>query len=1235
MDIPTATLRVRKEVNDLSADERKLLAKAFQGIMALPSNNPRSYFAMAAWHGMGVNACRHHQQPFSTWHRQYILIFENALRSIPGCENVTLPFWEATSDPPKPLPSWCWKAPFHNYDVTSSIADPNQRNDVLQFLNQAGYGHVTVRAVRNSSELTEALIDNGIAEQTVVAMAANTWADFSNNIQLEQTYFHGLESPHDYIHSSVGEWMGDPTTAAFDPIFWFHHSNIERLFRQWQVRLDVLTVPTFTAIAGTYIPPAGPPVTYVIPWNEPFPQREGGPSIGTFAWAVDSFKGTMAQNVWDPTISYPGEGRRLEAARFFVAGPPAPPKPPKEEWVVTVDRSKIRGPFTVRIKSKNTPKTTINVPFFQKGPGCDSCGESPLFSQVVRLNPDFAKHKDLSVTLFQGKKKLEGVNSTIAPVPWFATNFSTVVNPFPIINDIPMLIGTLKIAAQLELQLIPPYLSAAFSVPSTNEIRKLIKNIAVEEMGHLGCALNLLVALDSSKVDLQADKIHYPTNLPGGCHPDVILDVQPFSKKLIKTFSDIEVPDQYLDPSRKELMSDHTIGQFYARIRQAFSTLKPQLNQTRQISMGKNRGKFAVTKCQTIEDVETTIDRIVSQGEGSAELPFSKDVDDPSSPQGELAHFFTFSEIIQGRKIEPIGDSWGYTGAVITPPVAYQFDYPPPEKYSIPDWEKAANEFYQHWKNIIVAIEMSWSTGKDSFIGDAIETDMGPMFDNYFESHQMDGKCVGPRWHSTPDSIHHDPVPNISPLLDPFGASVLIQDGKPPGSVGRLDWLFPTIRPLGNVTDDYLNAVRDLGRHGGPIQRPQDVPGPIPQGLTYVGQFLDHNITFDSSSVLLSHGGPVPPSNVATNIVQARTGKVDLSHVYGSGPGGASFSIYDRKEIGKFFISSDFDVPRNGQQTALIPDPRNDNNIFILQLHLGWMLFHNKLVDEFSASGGAAAQDPLAVFKKAQLETQHHWQWIIMNEFLPAICDKNVLTSVLKGGRKIYTPKNWDEVFMPLEFSLGAYRLHPLVKENYQINATKSGTLFQLRQPFSSIDHSLKVDWNIFFSNPFRQPHFANRLEGLVVETFLNMPGPIDNPTPDNVPTDPALRSIAVRNMLRAASLGAASGQAVAQKVNRTVGGTPYPVYTNQTVFTNWNQLPREQQAAFTQFGTPIWYYFMREGQIANGGKTLGPIGSRIVAEVLTALIDLDETSYVHVPGWKPKASTMWQVLNYQVPARG
>jgi tyrosinase len=110
-------LRVRRSIVDIQADydaghrkELEDLMRAWKGIKELGPNEFKSFFMIGGFHGepfRGPGAqtpswwggyCQHGTVLFPTWHRAYLYRLENALRSIRGCESVTLPFWDETSD---------------------------------------------------------------------------------------------------------------------------------------------------------------------------------------------------------------------------------------------------------------------------------------------------------------------------------------------------------------------------------------------------------------------------------------------------------------------------------------------------------------------------------------------------------------------------------------------------------------------------------------------------------------------------------------------------------------------------------------------------------------------------------------------------------------------------------------------------------------------------------------------------------------------------------------------------------------------------------------------------------------------------------------------------------------------------------------------------------------------------------------------------------------------------------
>ena len=109
--------RVRKDVSSLSSSEIETLKKAFAGLMKLDSSDPNSYFMQAGLHGLPNPYCMHHIPGYNPWHRSYIYNFENALRSVPGCENVTMPYWDIFNE----FPDILNQEPFASYTLPETL----------------------------------------------------------------------------------------------------------------------------------------------------------------------------------------------------------------------------------------------------------------------------------------------------------------------------------------------------------------------------------------------------------------------------------------------------------------------------------------------------------------------------------------------------------------------------------------------------------------------------------------------------------------------------------------------------------------------------------------------------------------------------------------------------------------------------------------------------------------------------------------------------------------------------------------------------------------------------------------------------------------------------------------------------------------------------------------------------------------------------------------------------------
>jgi tyrosinase len=206
--------RIRKEITTLSKTELDNLKKAFSGIMALDPNDSNSYFVQASYHWLPKKYCQNHLPGYNPWHRAYLVSFENALRSIPGCENVTLPYWDITSEFPEILNS----EPFDVFTLPYDVGLKYKK------------GYKTSRY--SSKQIQQNLLTFTVTDDINRALSKTDWGDFhgtwgdpNNNVIIEA---------HDAGHVSIGDTMAQQDVAAFDPIFWFFHCNWDRLFWQWQ-----------------------------------------------------------------------------------------------------------------------------------------------------------------------------------------------------------------------------------------------------------------------------------------------------------------------------------------------------------------------------------------------------------------------------------------------------------------------------------------------------------------------------------------------------------------------------------------------------------------------------------------------------------------------------------------------------------------------------------------------------------------------------------------------------------------------------------------------------------------------------------------------------------------------------------------------------------------------------------------------------------------------------------------
>jgi hypothetical protein len=380
----------------------------------------------------------------------------------------------------------------------------------------------------------------------------------------------------------------------------------------------------------------------------------------------------------------------------------------------------------------------------------------------------------------------------------------------------------------------------------------------------------------------------------------------------------------------------------------------------------------------------------------------------------------------------------------------------------------------------------------------------------------------------------------------------------------------------------------------------------IPAGYTYLGQFIDHDLTFDPVSSLERQNDP-------DALVDFRTPRFDLDNVYGRGPADEPF-LYDKESGGNKLLighhDNEDDLPRNTQDTALIGDPRNDENIFVSQLHLTMLKFHNKVVD-LVTDDPTLRQGSETIFEAAQRIVRWHYQWLIIHDFLRRVVGDDTLGAVLdesgptpKVDRRFFRWKNAP--FMPVEFSVAAYRFgHSMVRPAYRLNSLvgplptfpPGGSVndnplghfggFRILPPFWTIEWARFFEVDAAGADSRQQ---ARLIDAKVAPPLTNLPV--------EVAADP--NSLIVRNLTRGARLLLPSGQAVAGRIGA--------------------DLLSDADLGLPAGGpAPLWYYVLKEAELQAQGHHLGQTGGRIVAEVFLGLLEADPSSYLrNQSGWKP-----------------
>ena len=456
-----------------------------------------------------------------------------------------------------------------------------------------------------------------------------------------------------------------------------------------------------------------------------------------------------------------------------------------------------------------------------------------------------------------------------------------------------------------------------------------------------------------------------------------------------------------------------------------------------------------------------------------------------------------------------------------------------------------------------------------------------------------------------------------------------------PADPSRFDYLFPQLQ---NDPDALLPVSAQTVVHLKNLGRAMRDPTPddaknstIPAAYTYFGQFIDHDITLETVSATLPELQdpglqPMTLEQVKATLFNTRTATLDLDSLYGVpaprlGPRMKTGTVAPttgrfRRPPGK---TAENDLPRDERspdprfdRSALIGDPRNDENTIVAQLHLSFLLAHNALVDRGMS------------FEDARRTLRQHYQWMVLHDFLKQVCDPTIVDAVVQNGPRFYRALE-EPFFLPIEFSVAAYRFgHSMVRASYNFNVNFAipgdlpaslGLLFTFTAlsgqlgNFDTLPEHWIIEWERFFPAGV---NLARRLNTHLVEPLFRLTNSVGQAETAGGEDAPRL---AVRNLLRGYLLRMPTGQAVA----RTLGIRPMTSAEIETAADSAAQVEILRESGFNE-RTPLWYYILAEANtLESKGNRLGPVGSTLLAEVFVGLVQRSEDSILRsAHPWQP-----------------
>ena len=434
-----------------------------------------------------------------------------------------------------------------------------------------------------------------------------------------------------------------------------------------------------------------------------------------------------------------------------------------------------------------------------------------------------------------------------------------------------------------------------------------------------------------------------------------------------------------------------------------------------------------------------------------------------------------------------------------------------------------------------------------------------------------------------------------------------------------------------NPIPDFEDELKDIG--AAMTDSDPNLDSQIPAGYTYLGQFVDHDLTWNRAPLGASREEHVAGPN-------RRTARLDLDHMYGGGPQ-VSPSLYEddkkRFRIGDTVPSPEYGLPGgrprdfhfigNQPQIGDKADFRNTENIFLRQIHVLFLKFHNVAVEQLERNEVEGdLPDEGSLFDRARALVTWHYQYLIWWDFLRHV----VHSDSFRAPRPLPSGATPREICLPLEFSLAGFRFgHSLVRNTYALNchrplALLSGLINEQENTAPRLRDDQVIEWGRFFRGAKRSgplvfarqinTHIAAGLHALTVPTIRLFTPPAKAGTPE-------VFDLAARTLIRGAQAHLASGQEVAAALEE-------PLVPEEVFIRDDSEAGVKLREAGLSNNVPLWYYLLKEAEYRRKGEQLGPLGGRILQDTIEEILQNDRQSYLFKKGAK------WQPGRWKFPDR-